>query len=56
MRHDSQAMEQYREWLMKLDAVLSVALGGGAIDPDWKRREQELLAFVHEAQQGKKGT
>ena len=48
-RNDTQAMEELRDKLARLNMALATALRG-AIDPDWKRNERDLLKEAHEAQ------
>lgn len=47
-------MEAYRVRLAKLDKQLRDAFCVGELDPDWKRKERELLAEAHKLQEGKK--
>jgi hypothetical protein len=47
-------MEAYRTKLAQLDEMLRDALRNEGVDPDWKRKELELLAAAHEAHEAPK--
>lgn len=53
-RFAAMTLEERRNHLAQVSAVLRAALGGSGIDPEWKQKEAELLQAVLMRGGGKK--